>query len=264
MAVAGVALVLLGGTVCIGALLRAFSADVYDVIIVWMTTKWYAAVFSQLKSGDRVLDVGIGTATALVKNKELLLKKRLSVIGFDYDAAYVRKAEAQLRAANLWCEVPEGTEGYMEGEFYCRVVERDIYAAGLESLCGLDAQGDFAKKVPENLKFDAIYFSGSITVMPDPVAALKAVVPLMKPGARIYITQTFQKHHNALVAAIKPMLKHVLTIDFGQLTTEKAIEDMIAEAGIFQVLENNIIDGSVNTPVQTARLIVLAVKPSTR
>lgn len=263
MAVAGVALVLLGGAVGICALLRIFSADVYDVIIVWMTTKWYATVFSRLKSGDRILDVGIGTATALVKNKELLLAKRLSVIGFDYDAAYVRKAEAQLRAADLWREVPEGTEGYLKGESYCRVVERDIYAAGLESLCALDAQGDFAKKVPEELKFDAIYFSGSITVMPDPVAALKVVVPLMKSGGRIYITQTFQKRHNALVAAIKPLLKHVLTVDFGQLTTEKAIEGMIAEAGLFEILENKVIEGSVNTPVQTARLIVLALKPGT-
>lgn len=261
MAAATMAFLFLVGAIGICALLRVFSADVYDMVIVWMTAKWYSTVFNQLNSGDRVLDVGIGTATALVKNKELLLAKRLSVIGLDYDAAYVRKAETQLRAADLWREVPEGTEGYMKGEFYCRVVERDIYEMGLDTLCGVDAKGDFAKKVPEELKFNAIYFSGSITVMPDPVAALKAVVPLMKSDGRIYITQTFQKYHNSVIAAIKPLLKHVLTIDFGQLTTEKAMEGMIAEAGIFETLENRVIEGSVNTPVQTARLIVLAVKP---
>ncbi|CAE8637061.1 unnamed protein product [Polarella glacialis] len=77
------------------------------------------AVFQKLQKGARVLDVGIGTATALVRNKELMMEKHLSVVGLDYETAYVRKAEAVLRAAELWRPVPEGTEGYRKGEHYC-------------------------------------------------------------------------------------------------------------------------------------------------
>merc|ERR1711933_271923 len=185
--------------------------------------KWYAVVFDRLSHGDRILDVGIGTATALVKNKASLLEKRLSVIGIDYEAAYVRKAEAVLRADGLWRAAPEGTEGYRPGEFYCRVLEGSIYDPDLAKLCATDAGmdggaspappasgGSSGGEVPENLRFDAAYFSGSLTVMPDPPAALRAVVPLVKrDGGRIFITQTFNKKRSPLMSVVKPMLKYI-------------------------------------------------------
>jgi len=96
-------------TICaILAMLRCFAAEIYDAVIVWMTSKWYAAVFQKLQDGDRILDIGIGTATALVKNKAALLERHLSVVGIDYEAAYVRKAEAVLKTADLWRTFPLG------------------------------------------------------------------------------------------------------------------------------------------------------------
>jgi len=264
MALQALALGALGVLAVVLVFLRIFSADVYDAIIVWMTAKWYAAVFAKLRTGDRVLDVGIGTATALVKNKAALLERRLSVVGIDYEAAYVRKAEAVLRAADLWRPVPEGTEGYRKGEYYCRVLEKSIYDPGLGSLC-TDEEGDRdPTTVPEDQRFDAAYFSGSLTVMPMPVEALKAVVPLMKPRGLIYITQTFQKKRSALLARIKPLMKYITTIDFGQLTTEEDMKKIIADAGIFETLSNDPIEGSLDTPLQTARLIVLKVKDGSK
>lgn len=288
MALQALALGLVGGTAALLLLLRLFSAEIYDVVIVWMTSRWYAAVFAKLRTGDRVLDVGIGTATALVRNKTLLLERHLSVVGIDYEAAYVRKAEAVLRAAGLWRAAPPDTEGYRPGEFYCHVLERSIYDPGMAALCTSlgcedEAQGlhssdprwldegdlavppegsaDSATPVPEELRFDAAYFSGSLTVMPDPTEALKAVVPLLKSnGGRIFITQTFNKKKAPITAAVKPLLKYVTTIDFGQLTTEEDLNEIIARAGIFEVVENAPIEGSLDTPFQTARLIELRVK----
>lgn len=49
---------------------------------------WYLLILD----GARVLDVGVGTATALVRNKELLLRKKITVVGVDYDADYIAKA----------------------------------------------------------------------------------------------------------------------------------------------------------------------------
>ncbi|CAE7388043.1 unnamed protein product [Symbiodinium sp. CCMP2592] len=69
-------------------MLRLFAA-VYDALIVWMTARWYQVVFQRLSKGDRILDVcglgspscsggvaafvevGIGTATALIRNKAI-------------------------------------------------------------------------------------------------------------------------------------------------------------------------------------------------
>ncbi|CAK9008141.1 unnamed protein product [Durusdinium trenchii] len=243
-------------------LLRLFAADVYDAVIVWMTARWYQAVFQRLERGDRILDVGIGTATALVKNKAELLQRRLSVIGIDYEAAYVRKAEAVLKMADLWCPAPEGTEGYRSGEFYCRVLEKSIYDEGLSELCyeACDGKPQKGSSIPEDLRFDAVYFSGSLTVMPDPPAALIAVLPLMKSGGRVFITQTFQKKHSPLMAFIKPLMKYITTIDFGQLTTEEDLERIIARADCFETIENEPISNSINNHVQTARLVILKPK----
>jgi len=242
-------------------LLRLFAADIYDVVIVWMTAKWYAAVFAKLRTGDRVLDVGIGTATALVKNKKAMLERRLSVVGIDYEAAYVRKAEAMCRAADLWRPVPEGTQGYRKGEYYCRVLEKSIYDPGLGSLCTDEEGARDPATVPDDQKFDAVYFSGSFTLMPNPIEALKAVVPLMKKGTgRIYITQTFNKRKSPVLSVIKPLMKYVTTIDFGQLTTEEDVNRIIADAGIFETEAYEKIEGSLDTPIQIARLIALKVK----
>mmetsp|Transcript_86896 Transcript_86896/g.218760 ORF Transcript_86896/g.218760 Transcript_86896/m.218760 type:complete len:272 (-) Transcript_86896:50-865(-) len=268
MTMQAIALGLLGAVSVLLILLRCFAADVYDVVIVWMTAKWYAAVFDRLSRGDRVLDVGIGTATALVKNKASLLEKRLSVVGIDYEAAYVRKAETVLRAADLWRAVPEGTEGYRQGEFYCRVLEGSIYDSDLPKLCATDGGVEGSKdprdakgSVPEELRYDAAYFSGSLTVMPDPPAALRAVVPLIKQtGGRVFITQTFNKRQSKVMTVVKPLLKYITTIDFGQLTTEEDLNRIIKDAGCFETLENKPIEGSVDNPWQTARLIILKPK----
>mmetsp|Transcript_5752 Transcript_5752/g.15896 ORF Transcript_5752/g.15896 Transcript_5752/m.15896 type:complete len:273 (+) Transcript_5752:136-954(+) len=259
------------GVLAVGLiLLRCFAADVYDAVIVWMTASWYGAVFARLRQGDRILDVGVGTATALVRNKVALLERRLSVVGIDYEAAYVRKAEAVLREADLWRPAPKGTEGYRDGEFYCRVLEGSIYDSNLAVLCATDAGAEGGKApggaeglVPEELRFDVAYFSGSLTVMPDPSAALRAVVPLIKQnGGRVYITQTFNKKKSAVMSVLKPLLKYITTIDFGQLTTEEDLERIIQDAGCFDTEENKPIDGSVENPWQTARLIILRPKGS--
>lgn len=252
-----------GSIIILIVALRRYAAEVYDVVIVWMTAVWYRAVFDKLEVGARVLDVGIGTATALARNKEVLLKKRISVVGLDYEEAYVKKAENVLRKAGLWQPVPEDTEGYMNGECYCCVYQRSIYDPGLEVLCGID--GHPCKEgatVPESQRFDAAYFSGSLTLMPDPIAALKAVVPLLKSGSgRVFITQTFQKKHSFTIAAIKPLLKHATTIDFGQLTTEEALDNILAGANdVLETVDNYPIPGSVATHLQTARIIEMKVR----
>lgn len=244
--------------------MRVFAADIYDVIIVWMTATWYKATFGRLNTGDRVLDVGIGTATALVKNKLVLLEKAISVTGIDYEGAYVRKAEKLLKAEGLWRTVPEGTSNYRAGAYYCRVFEKSIYDPDLRALCEDDHEAcgrNIPMDVPDDKRFDAAYFSGSISVMPDPPAALRACLPLIKKDTgRIYITQTFQKKPSPVMKVVKPMLKYITTIDFGYLTTESDVDVIIAKAGAFDILENEQIPGSMDTPFQTARLIILRPK----
>ena len=205
-------------------LIRRHTANIYDVIIVHMTKKWYAAVLADLPPGARVLDVGVGTASALVANKGALVAKDLTFVGVDYDAAYIRKG--------------------------LRVVDR----AGLAARVALRCASIYDYRAPHT--FDHAYFSGSLMLMPDAAAALRAVASMLAPGGKIYITQTCQKRATPFLATLKPLLKYATTIDFGQLTYERDLAALLDRVG-FAVLRNEKIDGSVDTRWQAARIVVL-------
>ena len=87
---------LIGAAVGVICAIRWASAAVYDVLIVKMTSKWYASVLKDLEKSSTLLDVGIGTATALRNNKSLVEAKDLRVAGVDYDARYIKAAERRV------------------------------------------------------------------------------------------------------------------------------------------------------------------------
>jgi len=145
-----------------------------------MTQVWYAEVISRLEDGSKVLDIGIGTGTALVNNRAAVVKKRLTFVGVDYEPAYVDKCQRNAKAAQVQDNLS--------------AICASVYDEHLGDLVGTG--------------FDAVYFSGSISLMPDPVGALHATAKLLKKkGGVIYITQTFQRRGTFLLAWVKPMLK---------------------------------------------------------
>ena len=110
--------------------------------------------------------------------------------------------------------------------------------------------------MPDNELFDAIYFSGSISLMPNPTEALKCTAKMLKPNGRIYITQTFQKRNLPLFGRIKPALKYITTIDFGKLTFKPEVDEFCRASGL-AVIEDEVIENSVNNFMQAAYIIVL-------
>ena len=98
-----------------------------------------------------------------MRNEELVTSQRLTVIGIDPEREYVTKATRVVVVAGLSDAV----------KVHCL----SIYQPGLRSA--------FAGKA----KFDAAYFSGSLTVLPDPAAALRCAATMLKPGGIVYFTQ---------------------------------------------------------------------------
>lgn len=217
--------------VAIVVVIRVFSGRIYDVIIVHMTMKWYAAVIDRLPKGSSVLDVGIGTASALVANTEAVRNQALRFVGVDYDSAYIQRAKQVVEGAGLEKAV----------DLHCR----SIFDAGLTADLGADRK-----------RFDAVYFSGSISLMPEPSRALKICSEMLAPGGRVYITQTFQKKNVPLGSIIKPLLKYITTVDFGQLCFEEDLQQILKGAG-FKVELDEVIPGSVDNYFQAARIIIL-------
>ncbi|MDT7614971.1 MAG: hypothetical protein QOF00_2418 [Pseudonocardiales bacterium] len=172
---------------------------VYDRLIVGMTTDWYREVLGRLPAGARVLDVGIGTGAAMARCAELVHEKDLTVVGLDIDADYVRRCHRSLARAALSERVTP--------------LLASVY----------DHEGG---------PYDAVYFSASLMLLPDPAAAIAHVAAQLAPEGRVFATQTFQRRRSRLMERAKPMIRHVTTIDFGRVTYEDDFRACMAEAGV--------------------------------
>ncbi len=174
-------------------------ARIYDAAILPLTTSWYAAVLARVPDGTTILDVGIGTGGALAANGERLREKNLRVTGIDIDHDYIARCQRLIADKNL----------------------TDRVEARLESV--YDHAGG---------PYDAVYFSASFMLLPNPRAALDHVGAMLRPGGRLYFTQTFENERSALMERFKPMLRTLTTIDFGRVTYEDDFRTELRTAGV--------------------------------
>jgi len=174
-------------------------AWIYDKAIGPLTGGWYREVLARIPDNARVLDVGIGTGGALCENARTVSSKSLQITGVDIDQDYVRRARKAVAAAGLDARV----------------------AVRLESIYDHDGG-----------PYEAVYFSASFMLMPDPEGALLHVKRLLTSQGRIYFTQTFEHRRSRLTEAAKPLLKKVTTIDFGSVTYEEDFVAVLERAGL--------------------------------
>jgi ubiquinone/menaquinone biosynthesis C-methylase UbiE len=177
-------------------MIRSF---IYDTLILRLTSRWYAEVLRRVPKGSVLLDVGIGTAGALLANADQVKRKSLRIVGIDIDADYVERARSRVANSSLI----------------------DLVEVRLESV--YDHRGG---------PYDAVYFSGSFMLLPEPEEALRHCCALLTPGGRIFFTQTIQKQPVRWMETLKPMLKRVTSIDFGRVTYEDAFRTQIHNAGL--------------------------------
>jgi ubiquinone/menaquinone biosynthesis C-methylase UbiE len=180
-------------------------AWIYDRAFAGLTKGWYRSVLESLEPGTRLLDVGIGTASPIAANAEIVKSRDLHIHGIDIDQDYVKQALAAVEQAGL----------------------SDRVTVALESV--YDHQGG---------PYDAVYFGASFMLMPDPQGALRHVMTRLRPGGRIYFTQTFQQTKSPFLEKLKPMLVKFTTIDFGRVTYEEDFLKVVGEAGM-DVLSND-------------------------
>lgn len=172
---------------------------IYDALILKLTSRWYAEVLRRVPEDTALLDVGIGTAGALLANAELVEQKRLQITGIDIDADYIERARQRLDDSTI----------------------ADRAEVRLESV--YDHRGG---------PYDAVYFSASFMLLPEPEKALRHCYGLLRPGGRIYFTQTIQQKPDRWMESLKPLLKRVTTIDFGHVTYEADFKAQVRAAGL--------------------------------
>jgi ubiquinone/menaquinone biosynthesis C-methylase UbiE len=174
-------------------------AWIYDRTFAGLTVGWYREVLTRLPRGARLLDVGIGTGGALVRNAALVKERKLHVVGVDIDGAYLHRCRKQIAEAGL--------------ARYVLPMLESVY----------DHHGG---------PYDAIYFSASFMLLPDPVGALRHAARLLVPGGRVYFTQTIHGKRAPVMEKVKPMLHRLTTIHFGRVTYEHELVEVVRRAGL--------------------------------
>lgn len=171
----------------------------YDRLVTGLTAGWYREVLRRLPDGARVLDVGIGTGGAVARCAQLVRAKDLRIVGLDIDRDYLDRCVQGIARAGLADRVDP--------------LHASVY----------DHRGG---------PYDAVYFSASLMLLPDPVEAITHVSRQLTPDGQLFFTQTFEHRRSALAEKIKPMIHHVTTIQFGRVTYEDDFRRVLDEAGV--------------------------------
>ena len=138
---------------------------VYDTVIVSLTEKWYRAVLQKLDDGSILLDVGVGTGGGLLRCADLIESKNLKVVGIDIDAAYVDAGKTSIRGAHLSDKISIDKVDVYDGK-------QKILDLAMKLGATLNSDGQFV---------DAVYFSGSFSLLPDPVKAIGRTFAGIRP-----------------------------------------------------------------------------------
>lgn len=173
---------------------------------------------------------------ALIRCKDIIVEKNLKIIGVDYNDLYVNAAKDNISRANL--------EDYIE-----------VHCASIYDI-------DRIREYLKNQKLQTVYFSGSFSLLPDPSSALLTVASLLEDHGKIYITQTYQRKTPPLVAQIKPLIKYITTIDFGQLVRVQDVEKIFEKTNHVLDVEVHEVMGkdSIDNMFQAAYLSILKLK----
>jgi len=241
--------------------LKAFFSGIYDGAILHMTEKWYKAVLEQQEEGSIILDVGVGTASALLRCKDIVISKKLRIIGIDYDKYYITAGQDSIQN---------------EGPVLSKLIQ--LHHCDLYNREQLDS-------LLKDVNVNTVYFSGSFSLIPKPVEALKVAALILKKRnttidgnngsstehaikrdedlGNIYITQTYQRRVLPLFSVIKPLLKYLTTIDFGNLVREEEVLEFFEDNDVKDLLElkdHRVLDGSVDNYWQAAYISILRMR----
>ncbi|KAL4492944.1 hypothetical protein ABPG72_020723 [Tetrahymena utriculariae] len=153
------------------------------------------------KNFKRILDIGVGTGHPLYSIIDRI-PKNVQVTGIDIDTNYIPAAK------KIFSQHSNVEIKYMN--FY-----------------------DMEKE--KTLKYDVIIFSSSFMLMPDRIKALEIAKNLLSDNGKIYFLMTlFQKKGiiQEMAGKVKPYLKYLTSIDFGQITYENEFTNIMKENGM--------------------------------
>ena len=183
-------------------------ALIYNTTVSSMTSSWYREVLQRMPDNSRLLDIGVGTGEALMKNEDLLRQRNLFVQGIDIDKSYLQACQKNIEKRGL----------------------SDVISVRHQSVYDLE----------NSHEYDGVYFSSSFMLLPDQDTALDRARDALKPSGTLFFTLTLFQKRSPFWEAVKPMLRWLTTIEFGKVTYEAEFLELLKRHEI-EVVESSLL-----------------------
>ena len=179
----------------------------YKWIIHDATDHCYRNCLSYFQENARILDVGIGNGMMMRTYHPLIKTKGLNIVGLDINKTYLNHCDGM------------------------------IHTYGLHHHIQICHQPVEVYEPKTKMRFDFILFSMSFMLIHDQSRVLDRVKAWLTPDGKIVFFQTLFRGKFKLMEFIKPRLKYITTIDFGNVIYERDLIGLLQQKG-WRVLEN--------------------------
>jgi alpha-N-acetylglucosaminidase len=181
---------------------QAMFNSLYNWIISDVTRLCYQDCLQLFAPDSKILDVGIGNGVMLQNYHHLIKEKNLQLTGLDINLDYIKHC--------------------------CKLIERYSLQEQLQVL----HKSVFNYEPMQDGRFDYILFSMSFMLLPEQEKALDRARSWLKSEGKIVFFQTMFQSRSLFLEFIKPKLKYLTSIDFGQVTYEDEFFQLLRSKGI--------------------------------
>lgn len=191
------------------AILTYIKFFFYNLLIGEYTIILYRNFLERIPENSVVLDIGIGNCYSLLKNKQILIEKKIKIVGVDIDSDSINLAKKIIKANDM--------DNYIQ--VYCQ----DIFT------------------FDNSQKFDFIYFSNSYSVIPEINKMMNFTYNnFLKESGELVLSTTLDSRFSNFKDVVKPFLKRIcLGIDFGRfITIDNFINDISKDNFVITNMEN--------------------------
>jgi len=178
----------------------------------------------RMQAGQRLLDIGQGSVSALVEVAPAVRGKRLTVVCIEQGRTFLQRDANMLVRAGLQNNVI----------LHCK----SLYDSTFQHLFRGES------------RFNAVCFSSPLMDFSDPPAALRVAAALLKEGGSIYIPQVRDETSSALLKFLSLLIKGL------HLTKSSEIKKVADEADMEVLDEVDAVGVDGKTP-RAARVLVL-------
>lgn len=171
----------------------------YNVIISDVTKLCYRNCLEHFTDNAAILDVGIGNGVMLKNNHSVIKSKNLQITGLDINSNYIKHCERLIKEYRLEDHIDIHHESVMDYE------------------------------PPPGHGFDFILFSMSFMLLSDQPGILDQIKRWLNPDGEIVFFQTMFQNRSKVMEYIKPRLKFITSIDFGDVTYDSDFYQLLRQ-----------------------------------